>query len=620
MLLADRRIYESFAVVEAGTQSDLDVREALAVALGHIGDSRGRGELETMLVGPHARLRHAAAFSLGQLGLEASWPILNKVVGEGDETTAIWTVDALARSGAELEALLRANEDMALNELWGRLLPYLFRYPSEQTLNVARTALTMAPPKDRAQAAYTLARNPILGAAPVLRGLLEDPDPWVRGWAARALGTVGMANDLAAMRPLLVDPEAGPTIHALRSARSLISTGRAAPPDDWRARLIELIDDERPGVAVTAVSVAGAWLLDDRLGDVLVRIANTGLPYYRDLAVAALVEGDDARGHDLVYRYTLADDPSVRALAAQNLVKPEDRQIVRELFRDPVAEVRIAALETLLDQDFDGRNQIVAQALEDSDPAVVGTAFTWLVSNPVLPAEVLSKALADQGGNVLIEVRLYATQALIARGRSEPLERGLVVRNLETLAAVGDFPGRRSAADGLAELGRDRPAIAPAETRKTTANYADVLLLMDEPRTVEIETTHGAIRVRLQCPVTPLTCLNFLQLTNQGFYDGLRFHRVIPDFVAQGGDPRGDGWGGPGYTIRDELNRLPFDRGVIGMASAGADTAGSQFFLTLSRQPHLDGLYTAFGEVVAGMEHLDSIVQGDRILSVKEVP
>ena len=116
-----------------------------------------------------------------------------------------------------------------------------------------------------------------------------------------------------------------------------------------------------------------------------------------------------------------------------------------------------------------------------------------------------------------------------------------------------------------------------------------------------------------------MTCVNFLQLTNQSFFNGLEFHRVIPDFVVQTGDPRGDGWGGPGYTIRDELNRMPFERGVLGRASAGPDTAGSQFFIALSRQPHLDGLYTSFGRVIHGMEVLDAIIQGDRIVTVTEI-
>ena len=95
---------------------------------------------------------------------------------------------------------------------------------------------------------------------------------------------------------------------------------------------------------------------------------------------------------------------------------------------------------------------------------------------------------------------------------------------------------------------------------------------------------------------------------------------MVPDFVVQAGDPRGDGYGGPGYTIRDEIGRLRYGRGVMGMALAGPDTGGSQFFITLSPQPHLDGGYTAFGEVVAGDDVLDRIEADDRIVTIREVP
>jgi cyclophilin family peptidyl-prolyl cis-trans isomerase len=94
----------------------------------------------------------------------------------------------------------------------------------------------------------------------------------------------------------------------------------------------------------------------------------------------------------------------------------------------------------------------------------------------------------------------------------------------------------------------------------------------------------------------------------------------VPDFVVQGGDPRGDGFGGPGYTIRDEINRLRYGRGTVGMALAGPDTGGSQFFITLSPQPHLDGGYTVFGEVESGLDVLDKIEAGDRIEKVVELP
>ena len=125
--------------------------------------------------------------------------------------------------------------------------------------------------------------------------------------------------------------------------------------------------------------------------------------------------------------------------------------------------------------------------------------------------------------------------------------------------------------------------------------------------------------MRLDCPEAPLTCLSFLQLAGQGFFDGLRFHRVVPDFVAQTGDPRGDGWGGPGFALRDEINRRRFGRGAVGMALSGPDTGGSQFFVALSPQPHLDGGYTIFGQVVGDDAVLDQIRQEDELIAIQEV-
>jgi cyclophilin family peptidyl-prolyl cis-trans isomerase len=110
---------------------------------------------------------------------------------------------------------------------------------------------------------------------------------------------------------------------------------------------------------------------------------------------------------------------------------------------------------------------------------------------------------------------------------------------------------------------------------------------------------------------------NFVALVRRGFFNGRAGHRVVPDFVAQAGDPRGDGEGGPGYTIRDELNDRPYLRGTVGMALDWKDTGGSQFFITHSPQPHLDARYTVFGTVVAGMEVVDQLLPGDTITSVR---
>ena len=116
---------------------------------------------------------------------------------------------------------------------------------------------------------------------------------------------------------------------------------------------------------------------------------------------------------------------------------------------------------------------------------------------------------------------------------------------------------------------------------------------------------------------TPLTSESFIALARRGFFDGLTFHRVVPGFVIQGGCPRGDGNGGPGYTLRCELDRHPYGRGTVGMALSGRDTGGSQFFITHQPAPHLDGAYTAFGRVVSGMEVVDQIRPGDVIERVE---
>lgn len=134
-----------------------------------------------------------------------------------------------------------------------------------------------------------------------------------------------------------------------------------------------------------------------------------------------------------------------------------------------------------------------------------------------------------------------------------------------------------------------------------------------------IETKKGDIVLELFEKDAPNTVTNFVKLVNKGFYNGLKFHRVIPNFMIQGGCPRGDGTGGPGYTIKCEINPRKHKKGALSMAHAGKDTGGSQFFITHSPQPHLDGVHTVFGQVVEGMDVVNRIKQGDVMERVRVV-
>jgi peptidyl-prolyl cis-trans isomerase B (cyclophilin B) len=136
--------------------------------------------------------------------------------------------------------------------------------------------------------------------------------------------------------------------------------------------------------------------------------------------------------------------------------------------------------------------------------------------------------------------------------------------------------------------------------------------------TAHFDTDRGPIRVELAADKAPLTVANFVNLARRGFYDGLSFHRVINDFMIQGGCPKGTGTGGPGYKFEDETrNGLGHERGVLSMANAGPGTNGSQFFITHVSTPWLDGKHTVFGKVLEGMDVVDSVKQGDVIRSVK---
>jgi len=136
-----------------------------------------------------------------------------------------------------------------------------------------------------------------------------------------------------------------------------------------------------------------------------------------------------------------------------------------------------------------------------------------------------------------------------------------------------------------------------------------------------IETKNGKITIELFDKEAPGTVANFVKLIQEGFYNGLKFHRVIPEFVVQGGDPSGNGTGGPGYSIKCETEGNPHkhNRGALSMAHRGKDTGGSQFFLVLEPQSHLDGVHTVFGQIIDGYDIMDLIEQGDFMENVTVV-
>jgi cyclophilin family peptidyl-prolyl cis-trans isomerase len=160
-------------------------------------------------------------------------------------------------------------------------------------------------------------------------------------------------------------------------------------------------------------------------------------------------------------------------------------------------------------------------------------------------------------------------------------------------------------------------SVGIVQTRNKTADYQRAISRMGKTVRATVNTNQGAFVIELLPDDAPMTVDNFVELARRGYFNGITFHRVVSNFVIQAGDPRGDGNGGPGYQIRCEINESPFETGAVGMALSGKDTGGSQWFVTHSPQPHLDGGYTVFGNVVAGTPIVGFIVRGDVIRSIR---
>jgi cyclophilin family peptidyl-prolyl cis-trans isomerase len=317
-----------------------------------------------------------------------------------------------------------------------------------------------------------------------------------------------------------------------------------------------------------------------------------------------------------------------RSVAAEAFAAARDRVGLEAQLADSDARVVAQALQALGRIVPDSALSLVERAralLGHRDAAVRSVAADLLARRPaVADVDRLVAAFERAAADSFDDAQLSALTALGAIAGTGPEGRAAVTaRFVARVARPSDYLARRRAAEKLpAAAARWGPA-APIATGRTLDDYRAIVrrLLVPVERgepapRVTIESAGGALVVELFPAEAPLTVAAFLALVDRRYFDGSAWHRVVPNFVVQDGDPRGDGWGGPGFVLRDELNPVRYETGTVGMALSGPDTGGSQFFITHSPQPHLDGTYTVFGRVVSGTAVLGAIALGEGIRSI----
>jgi cyclophilin family peptidyl-prolyl cis-trans isomerase len=320
----------------------------------------------------------------------------------------------------------------------------------------------------------------------------------------------------------------------------------------------------------------------------------------------------------------LDPDPawSVRAARAAALADAGDeisQGVLLAMLKDDDVRVLPSVLEAVRKARGADAVDTLRRHLEHADPVVRGAAAEGLgaLSPPGIAGPLLEAWKRSQNDTEL-DARLAVVDALAAQKDAESAAALKQIAGEDGARVVRARASAALKARGLPTVwpGFEPLTRPPLDYREAMAPYDPAGQELFTPRAI-LHTRRGKIEIHLDIVEAPLTSASFVELARRGFYDGLPFHRVIPAFVAQGGDPRGDGSGGPGYTLRCEIGQRPYGRGAVGMAHSGKDTGGSQFFIALTPQPHLDGGYTLFGWVASGMEAADALRPGDVIEKVE---
>ena len=623
---ADTRVYDTALFRETLRHPDPFVRRQAALAAGRIGDAQAVDALVAALGDSGPAVQAAAAFALGLLRQPRAIAALVAVAHVqpeavtaiaktgGDEAAA--ALSDLLGSGASATAAQRA----ALLEAW-RLGA---RAPIPALIVQARSA----DPGARRNAIYALARLRTARGVPALVEALADPEASVRAVALRGLSRaltdsaqLSPRDVVSRIRPLLGDGDAHVRVNALRALATFRDSTLAA-------LALPLAADPDVNVAVQAETTLGVLGGARAVAALQTGVAGATFALRRQAAIA-LAQADSAAGAAAATALlTGRADWRCRSVATEALGAARDRGRLEAQLGDPDGRVAVQALQALQRLVPDSDSSLSPRArslLQHPDAGVRSVAADLLARHPVLDdVDRLADAYVRAAADSFNDARLSAVAALAAiAGTGVDARTAVATRFVARVPRADDYLVRRLAAEKLPDAAARWGPMAPIATGRTLADYRAVALRYLLPARrgrpgprVTIETERGPVVVELLPVEAPLTVAAFLSLVDRRYFDGSTWHRVVPNFVVQDGDPRGDGWGGPGFALRDEVNPVRYETGTVGMALSGPDTGGSQFFITHSPQPHLDGTYTVFGRVVSGLGAVGAIGQGERIGSI----
>jgi peptidylprolyl isomerase len=618
--------------------SNPSVRSRAVVALANIQDSSSIQFLLPLLNDSNPAVCRSTAFALGQIGnSEAGSHLIERVQTESDSKCVQEIIDAIGKCGSNehLKALIEMAPTFS-REAQSSVACSIARFAIRKikdSLATEYVASLVGRSESTHMAVYAMMRIgdslSVKHHLPALLSAMNDHSPEIRMWTATLLGLVSDSIARAAVMTHAVDdPDWRVRVNCVRSLRN-------QRVEDASPVLISLMADKNEHVALTAFSVlnsdAGRYSSDNLVknlqkilpdsvyyswrerGEASVLLAKLlkeqsipqltrfldGNSMFRSKIIAALGETKSVSAISVLQNELLNRDPrsvSAAVESYQNIVAGKDSAVQLEFCQKILPLLQRRDISILYS---------VAAAIED-------TSIRTSIRFRCLPEFITAYQNLSTPGDVEVMVEFVNLFAGLKADAAIPLlQRSL--RDHDRVVAKA----AASALQGITGKNYDAEISSFPDTAKFY-KLEDVALLK-QYHSASLITSKGSIRIEFRPDAAPFTVLNFMLLVRKHFYDGLMFHRVVPNFVIQGGDPLGTGFGGPGYAIRTEVHPdALYSEGAVGMASAGKDTEGSQFFITHCSTPHLDGRYTVFG-YTKDMGIVDKIQIGDTIVSVKLV-
>lgn len=575
--------------------ADPVVRARAALAVGRLQDSVTVADLAPLTRDASAEVRREAAFALGQIGHRSAREPLEAALADPDTAVVTLAIEALGKLGDHASTARVVSFLSSRNAAWrGEAAVALWRLADSTAVGALLARHRDPDPEVRWRVLYALEKVVSPGQIVLPVALhLEDAEWLSRAYAARTLGRQKSSRATAYLVQRCSDMEPAVAVNAIRALQQIGDSTSSLCAVTLRNALKAPVPDVRV-TAATALAERFFW----------VPLDSTDRRSVLDTLALHLAD-PDAATRGACARALLAIEGEAALDRVRPLLSDSSRYtraaVIVALSRLPAARVEPLLLPLLAPSAelFDRMN--AAEALGTArSRAALGALRAGLADSAMLFAAACAGALAEAGDSASVKA---LAAAYGARAADADADARISIRDaLRTLAG-------RAYADSIERLHPPRNAAPPT--------YDADFHRAPQVKGARLLTSAGVIEWAFLGDQAPQTVRNFVRLAERGYFDGLSVHRVVPNFVMQDGDPTGTGSGGPGYTIRCEYNRLCYEPGMVGMALSGKDTGGSQWFITHSPQPHLNGRYTIFARVTRGLDVVRRVVQGDRVLRVE---